>query len=260
MKCIPFLLFAVILYVGSFHIACDNVGMPQSNVLPLSNFEQIVLRAPVHLHLKQEPSFKVELVADTFWLDRIEVEVVGNVLEVNFSPDTTGAGINDTAPIYDVDLFVELPDLKQIEVLTAAKIETENRFILSDLGIDASGAARVDFEGEAQTISLDISGAALFDMNIEVDSLDTEIRGAGKLELEGLAASHTVDISGAGEIEAFDFEVNDYLIDFVGAGNCEVMAQDNLDVTIVGAGVVFYKGTPIITQNISGLGGLVDAN
>ena len=80
------------------------------------------------------------------------------------------------------------------------------------------------------------------------------------MEAMGDADVHELKIRGASEVESFDLLTNSTAVNIIGAGNCEVNAQNDLDVSITGAGIVYYKGNPTITQSITGLGQVVDAN
>lgn len=241
-------------------LACNGPGIITSTQLPLSGFDQITLRAPIDLHLTQDNNFFVEVVGDSFWTSRIDVDVIGNILEVNFTPDTTGTGLNDSTPIYDVDINVHLPVLTQVEVFSAARIQTTNRFQVDDLDLKVAGAAKIDFEADGDELAVDISGAGDVEVDIDATSLATNIQGAGKLEAQGAVRSQKIEITGAGEIQAFDLVSDSCEVKFLGAGDCEVSANTSLDVRITGAGVVYYKGSPSVSQTITGLGRVVDAN
>lgn len=258
---------AGLIIISMLLVSCNNwfnppiviPGTPGPNVLPLTGFDEIVLRAPIHLHLTDAPTHRVEVVADSFWQSRIEVNVAGNTLEVTLLPDTTNTQ-PDTIPMYDIQLFVDLPALTRVETYSAAKIETTNRFTLGDLALELNGAADVSFEADANEIDLQISGATKAELDIALDTLHTEINGAGRLIATGTAAQHNIDVAGAGDINGFDLVADACDVDIQGAGSFEVTAQTTLNVDIAGIAVVYYKGNPTITQNITGLGRVVDAN
>lgn len=256
-----------VILLSMFLVSCNTwfnppivvPGTPGPNVLPLSGFDEIVVKAPIHLHLKEASAHRVEVVADSFWQDRIDVTVTGNTLEVTLLPDTSSTP-QDTLPLYDIDLFVDLPTLTSIETYRAAKIETVNRFSLGTLSMNLRGAADVDFEADANEIDLRIAGATRAELDIALDTLHTEIDGAGRLIASGTALKHNIDVSGAGDINGFDLVADACDVDIQGAGSFEVMVQNTLDVDIAGIAIVYYKGNPTITQNITGLGRVVDAN
>ena len=67
-------------------------------------------------------------------------------------------------------------------------------------------------------------------------------------------------ILGSGNFNGFLLSAQDCQVDIVGSGNCEITAGSSLDVSIDGSGSVFYKGTPLIKDHISGSGRVVNSN
>ncbi len=96
--------------------------------------------------------------------------------------------------------------------------------------------------------------------SIEVDELDITIEGVGKVEVGGTANVLNIFSEGVGKIEAFELIAKECNVLLEGTGNAEVYAEETLDVTLSGAGSVYYKGNPDITQTIQGVGSVVDAN
>ena len=233
--------------------------IPSTTVITVPSFDEIEVNAPVHLHLTQANTQKIEVLADSFWTARLDVQVSGNVLSVNFLPDSSN-NQPDSIPQYDVDVFVEIPNLTRVQTRTATKIEGTNRFNLTDVLFKLRGASDVSFEADAATFELDVAGASQLVLDVDVDTLYTRMGLAGRMEAMGDADVHELKIRGASEVESFDLLTNSTSVNIIGAGNCEVNAQNDLDVSITGAGIVYYKGNPTITQNINGLGQVVDSN
>jgi hypothetical protein len=90
---------------------------------------------------------------------------------------------------------------------------------------------------------------------------DFKLVGVGDLELSGdFQDELSISFTGVGNVEAYDLEVGICTIVSTGVGDCKVNVRDELDVTITGVGTIFYKGNPVITQSISGLGKLIEDN
>lgn len=88
-----------------------------------------------------------------------------------------------------------------------------------------------------------------------------ELAGIGDFVLSGTDQDElTINFTGVGNIEAFDLKVDTCYITSSGIGDCEVYVVKLLDVEITGIGKVYYKGSPTITSDITGLGQLIDAN
>jgi len=87
------------------------------------------------------------------------------------------------------------------------------------------------------------------------------IIGAGDFDLGG---GHEdvlyIDIVGVGNVMAYNLDVDTCYIALTGVGDCRVMVNNLLDVTISGVGDVYYKGNPTIHSNITGVGSIIDDN
>ncbi|MEM7368394.1 MAG: DUF2807 domain-containing protein [Bacteroidota bacterium] len=227
---------------------------------PYSGFDHIVLRAPLHLTLTQDNSFAVELDADSLYLPWFEIDMIGTTLYVDWAPDTTGFGAQDTIPFYDIDLTVHLPDLKKLDVHTFAKVETSNQLQVNDLDIDIIGAADLALDAVGNDVQLDIKGGAEVEVILDANQFAAEVKGVEYLKASGTVDSERFEIKGAGKIEAFDLLATHCEIEFAGAGDAEITADSTLDVRIIGGGVIYYKGFPAIDQQILGVGRLINAN
>ena len=69
-----------------------------------------------------------------------------------------------------------------------------------------------------------------------------------------------VYLLGSGSFFGFPLSASVCQVDIYGSGNCEVTANNELDVVIEGSGSVYYKGSPSIEVDIIGSGKLVDSN
>ena len=79
--------------------------------------------------------------------------------------------------------------------------------------------------------------------------------GAAKIEAKGETKAVEIRNSGAGLIDAHELRSSKAEVNLSGAGQAEVYASEQLDVTISGVGRVTYSGQPkVINKNISGIG------
>ena len=85
-----------------------------------------------------------------------------------------------------------------------------------------------------------------------------DISGSGEIYLTGTDTVETqsIEISGSGSVEAINLPVRKSTIDMSGSGDSKVYVLETLDVEISGSGEVIYKGNPIISQQVSGSGGI----
>jgi len=69
-----------------------------------------------------------------------------------------------------------------------------------------------------------------------------------------------VYLLGSGSFFGFPLSSSACQVDISGSGECEITVNNDLDVVIDGSGNVYYKGSPIIHEDITGSGQVVDAN
>ena len=130
--------------------------------------------------------------------------------------------------------------------------------------LSLTGAADADIHGSfsEQLFKMDISGSG--DVTIDsmsVGNFSTRISGAGNLMINGGNTQRaSYQVSGAAKIKAFGLQTAESSIEISGAAKAEVTAGQKLDTHISGAGRIWYKGHPAITQDVSGAGSIKDAN
>lgn len=122
-------------------------------------------------------------------------------------------------------------------------------------GIYTYGAGEIKSELiRTDKIELQISGAGKIIMTLESKEMDAKILGAGSLFISGSTDQESIIISGAGDLNAEEFKTREARITIRGAGSARINVEQKLDVRISGAGDIYYRGNPQITQSISGAG------
>lgn len=86
--------------------------------------------------------------------------------------------------------------------------------------------------------------------------------GSGNVSVTDPMATDQMEINilGSGNFSGFLLSTQDCQVDIVGSGDCEITVGSSLDVSIDGSGSVYYKGSPLIKDHISGSGRVVDSN
>jgi len=95
---------------------------------------------------------------------------------------------------------------------------------------------------------------------LDRDSLSVRLDGSGSARLSGRAQRLELAISGASDIDSRDLKAANVSVKINGAGGASVFAADVLDVTIMGAGNVYYAGRPQVHRNILGVGTISPLN
>ena len=163
----------------------------------------------------------------------IKAEVRDSVLYIETS---------NQLPLDDImiDFAITSPNLRQLTVYGASKIETADNQVLSQ-----------------PNFALDLNGAAEADLHLNVQTLVIDAKGASKLELEGQADDVHITIAGAGEVEAEDLFTQVMHINCAGASKAELNVVRELWAQAAGASHITYKGTPRIKQKMAVGGSII---
>lgn len=105
-------------------------------------------------------------------------------------------------------------------------------------------------------VSVSGSGSITSD-DLDVESLSAYLIGTGNIALSGSVEQQRITVSGSGSYQGGDFFSQEAWITIAGTGNVVVNAADTLNATISGTGFVQYVGNPQITQDVSGVGGVM---
>ena len=139
---------------------------------------------------------------------------------------TLEIGFEDNTQCFDtnvgVTVNVTLPDLESIQVAGVSDVQSVGMLDLDALNVTVAGTANVTLAGSVDTFSLESSGV-------------TTMRN-----FDLISQAVTVIIAGTGDLE--------------------LTAEATLNIIVSGAATIKYKGTPQITQQVSGTLSLIDSN
>lgn len=222
------LLLAILTLTGCQGGIVGN-GKVETRNEKIGNFDRLVISGNFHVYLvpSDKPTLRMEL--DENLYDIVKVNEEGSTLRIETRLNILRAR--------EKNLYIGIKDLDKMELSGAIKLVSDSVLRLKNLNILVTGAARLDFEIEAESLKVDLSGASECDFRGKVDEL-------------------RVQLSGAGDIDALDLMAREVEVDLSGAGGARVYAKEKLDVSISGVGSVRYRGEPEIHKNISGLGSL----
>ena len=114
--------------------------------------------------------------------------------------------------------------------------------------------------GVKENVSLKNSPEITFDITVnEISAIG--LIGVGSFELSGdFQDDLSISLIGVGQVNAYDLEVGNCTILSSGVGDCKVYVRDELNVTIIGVGSIYYKGNPSISPDLKGIGKLINDN
>lgn len=219
-------------------VSCNLIGESGSgNVVreerKLTEFNSLEISGAFHIYLTQGLTQSVIVEADDNLMKLIRTEVTGNTLKIYTKDPIRSAKT--------MDVYITMPDLKEISVSGAVNIETKGRF-------------------KSSSIDIDISGSTDSNLELEVQKLNLESSGGCKLRLSGTAGELSCNVSGAVDLFAYDLVAGKVSLDISGAGKAELNVTEELSADVSGAANVRYKGNPKrINQDISGAGSIKKA-
>lgn len=103
--------------------------------------------------------------------------------------------------------------------------------------------------------ALSVSGAGKIEikgMNNEKFEIDSS--GAPSISVSGTTKVIDIDTSGAGKIDTHNLHASRGIVDSKGVSRIDLDVAEQLDVTVSGPSVVFYKGDPVVNKTVHGPG------
>lgn len=225
------LLFVSCNYVGGNRVKGNGNIVTQDR--SVSRFDVVDVSGAIRVYVKQDSTQSVRVETDANLQELVEIREQGGVLYIspkdNFNLDPSNN---------KVKVYVSAPHFRGFGVSGASDVYSENRI--------TSGGA----------LDLDISGASEIKIDTKVPRINTEVSGASSVMLTGETRDFTVEGSGASGVKCFDLKTENASVDISGACSAEIFASVKLDVHASGASGVKYRGTPAITQDLSGASNL----
>ncbi len=231
----------IILGVLTFLQACGPEPIPCVRVSSstitetrdVKDFKGIVMYVEANLIIDQGPEFEIKLTGPDNVVELINTSVTNEYLVISTSDCFNGD--------YELKIEITAPAYELVNLNERALLETN--------GIIEGTSIQLELLG-----SVDMSGT------FEMDSIFTSYVGNGNLNFSGSAIFHSMTLEGEFEVSGFELITDFTAVDLIGIGNCEVYANEKLDVSITGIGDVYYKGTPEISSSITGTGQIISAN
>lgn len=221
-------------FISIFSLGCaigsdsGNQGSTVQQVRNVASFDGIDAGGAFRIFVTQGENQTVMVEAQEQYIDDIETTVKSGTLIISTRRNLKDPGI--------MNVYITLKELRKLEISGACKLTSENRFQLSDIDIECSGAAMITFALSANQIDLDCSGA-------------------GQIELLGSAESVKLELSGAASLDASELEIIALVADISGASNASVHVTGDLSAEVSGAGSLKYRGEPELKKTeVSGAG------
>lgn len=217
-----------------------------------SGFTGIDLEVSGSLHFVPDSVYSVQISAQKNILDIIKTPVDDGVLSIGFRGNPR---VRSHEPIV---VEVHAPDIVKLGISGSATLYIDKPFYPAHLDMDISGSGDLlgDTVRSAGKISFHLSGSGSLTLPyLEGDILEANISGSGRVRVDsGRVDSEQLHISGSGDFRLAGVEARTATVHSSGSGNAELYLTQQLDVNISGSGMVYYRGNPRITAQISGSG------
>ncbi len=198
----------------------------------LPPFESIKFHVGGNVLLRQGDSFKVEVSAENeSMIDKVITKVRRKKLKIYMG----GWRSIFPYPKGEMEIVVQTPDVKRIEVSGMGKITSDGIFTLNEIKLVSSGVGRMELDLDAQYVKVNLSGT-------------------GDIRLSGKAEMLEVNMSGIGNVDAGAMLAQEAKIKSSGIGNANLQVDKFLKIRASSIGNIRYKGEAKVDSRFSGLG------
>ena len=132
----------------------------------LPAFHSILLKDDLDISMVAAKSPSYQLVADDNLVDVITFKVVDSVLEISSFYKITSRK--------ELDITINFDRLKSVEIRSGS-IQTDNILSTGKLNLTASGNARLNVSGKANSVSVRLKNTSQSDLNLDAEQLNVEM-------------------------------------------------------------------------------------
>ncbi|MDX1410146.1 MAG: head GIN domain-containing protein [Saprospiraceae bacterium] len=207
-----------------------DAGPVSTETYAVTDFDKVRIASLGNVTLHDGTDFRVEIETHAEVHRDLEVEVVGNELEIRY---------NDNHNKLRIDRF---------EIDITAPLYT---------GVTLAGVASISGTDGISTSRLDVKTTGVGDITlrgIDVDVIDVDLDGVGDIELAGTASVAEMRMRDVGTIKSFDLMTDTCTARLSGVGDIRTYVSDLLDATLTGVGDIVYMGDPVLITDVRGQG------
>lgn len=192
----------------------------------LRDFDELDLRGVFDVRVHRGDEFRVELDGSEAEKKKYTIYRAGETLVIDFEGRKSfnwDKVMND-----EVRINITMPQLEKLEAIGYGSIKFDE-FHTTDMEIEINGPIKVRGELTAEDVVLNLNGKA------EVD-------------LSGRANKLSADLELASKLKAYNFEVNDAVIEAKGASSAKVNVINSLEMEEGIASDIDYRGQPSVIK------------
>jgi hypothetical protein len=270
----------------------EGSGNIETREFDFSDFTKVEIGSAFDFEISRSDSYGISITADDNLFENIQVTKEGKTLKIGIAsrialitivdfgttarkavirmPQLTGLDISGASQGI-VSGFESTEEL-EVDVSGASELSFRD-LVAGDVDIDVSGAGLVLMTGsvrdmvaeasgasriELMTLSagdarLSLSGASRIEGTLKADNIDFDLSGASSALMNGSTGDIRVEASGASRVNLANLTVNNADVTLAGASTAGINLDGKLDMSLSGASLLNYTGTPILGEfNLSG--------
>lgn len=250
------------LYLGllaSAVASCDNFwdsciegnGYRVTETRDLNGFEQIQINGEFDVDIDTGSTYSVKIQSDENLMDIIVTHVSGNRLIIE---SRNGTCLRPSSPI---EMVITVPYVNSL-TLNGSGIVYCFGMDVEELNVTLTGSGQISMlQITANDMELDLEGTGIINASGVTENVNASIEGSGEIRITGDAVNADLKIIGSGRIKAGSLTTEVCYAYISGTGIIDTHVLNALDVTIIGSGIVYYEGNPVVESYISGTGSVV---
>jgi len=183
----------------------------------LASFSRLSVGEAIKVYLKEGSTESAKIEVKGIDLDEVLTETSGSKLRIHLE---RGNHRN-----VDVKIWLTYVNLEEIDISSAASVQTESVLRADNLKVEASSA------GDGK-------------LEVDVNELRVEVSSAADLVISGKAGTQDVSVSSSGSYYAYDLKCEESEVSASSAGSAKVTASKKIDASASSAGSIRYRGNP----------------
>lgn len=228
-------------------------GTPVTKSYGFTGFNRVTADSGFAVTVTQGAEYAVSVtVDDNLVEEHLKVELDGETLRIGLEPLWAYRDLT-------LEATVTMPGLTGIEASGASTVSASGFASGDPLALTASGASTMTLIGAgAGEVGLELSGASRLEGELEAQELTGEISGAGAVELRGSIQRLQLDASGGSRFELLGLPAVDADLRLSGGSRGAVTVTGTLNADVSGGSRLEYAGSPQLGSVDSSGGSVVE--
>ncbi len=221
-----FLLFSFIIPLSSCVYSNGGLGRDVEEERNIGNFNGIKVSSGIDISLTQGNKTKLVIRADEDLIDDVNSDVRGGILELSVDRKWFRSG--------HVEAFITFTDINMIHASAGSDVISDDFLKFNEIQLEASSGS---------------------DIKLELEAMEVDIRTSSGSDatLSGSCRDFTARASSGSDIDAYDFEVENAILDLSSGSDVKIWVTGSLEVEASSGSDVNYRGDPkVLNINASG--------